>query len=80
MGGDEAADAWAKTGALDRNEAWSNAVHKLLTSNLGKAREAVRWLAQGVRPDGKLPRQIQSRVRKADVNRAVLPDKHVWLW
>ncbi len=76
--GNEAADVLAKTGAVDIAEAWDMLLTKHLTSDLRKARELVRWLAQGVLPDGRLLREIHSQVFKADVDRAVLPDKHMF--
>ncbi len=39
--GNEAADKWAKLGALDRNEEWANLAERILTSNLWKAREVI---------------------------------------
>ncbi len=55
----------AKVGLLDRNDAWGNAVDKLLTSILRKAREVICWLAKGVRLDGRLLGKIKKQVHVA---------------
>ncbi len=46
--GNEAADTWAKVGAFDRHEALGSAVAEMLTCNLWKAREVIRWLAREI--------------------------------
>ncbi len=53
---------------LDRNEAWGNAVDKLLTHNLRQARSVIAWLAQDVWLDGRMLGKIKQQVRSADAD------------
>ncbi len=71
---DEAADQKAKVGALDRSEAWGNAVGKLLTHNLRHARAVMTWLAQGVWTDGRMLGKIEQLARSADAD---MPKAHI---
>ncbi len=68
--GNEAADKWAKIGAEDRNEFWGDAAERILTGNLYKARAVIKWLSEGLWPDGRASGKVINRCARADFDRA----------